>query len=203
MVWNELLKREVPEGWSNGNLYDIAIFENGLACQRFRPKQGENALPVIKIREMHEGINEDTEVVSVNIPQKHRIKDGDLLFSWSASLEAIIWCGGEGGLNQHIFKVTPKDGYSIEYVFQQLSAYIVNFVKMAEARKTTMGHITSDHLVQSRVIIPDNSVLKHFSDVISPIFWQRVALRQEIRILVTQRDMLLPLLMNGQVEVAG
>ena len=202
-VWNEQLKREVPEGWESGNLYDIATFENGLACQRFRPKDGEKALPVIKIREMHEGMSADTEFVSVNIPSKHKITDGDLLFSWSASLEAMIWCGGDGGLNQHIFKVTPKNGYSTEYVFHQLSAYIGNFAKMAEARKTTMGHITSAHLEQSRIILPNKVVLKGFADVISPVFWQMVSLRQEIRALVAQRDTLLPLLMNGQVEVTG
>ena len=53
----------------------------------------------------------------------------------------MYWFGGNGGLNQHIFKVVPKGYFSNEYVYEQLSAYIINFVKMAEARKTTMGHI--------------------------------------------------------------
>lgn len=56
MVWNEQLKREIPKGWEVGNLYSIADFINGLACQKFRPKGGEKAIPVIKIKEMHEGI---------------------------------------------------------------------------------------------------------------------------------------------------
>ena len=201
MVWNEQLKREVPEGWEVGNLYDIANFENGLACQRFRPKNGEASLPVIKIREMHDGINSDTERVSANIPAKHRIEDGDLLFSWSASLEAMIWCGGAGGLNQHIFKVTPRGEYSVEYVYRQLASYIVTFAKMAEARKTTMGHITADHIKQSRVVLSSNDTLIRFATSTKPIFERRLTVRKEVRELTEQRDTLLPLLMNGQVTV--
>ena len=202
MTWNASLKREVPDGWEVGNLYDLAVFENGLACQKFRPKGNEASLPVIKIREMHEGIGEETERVSANIPAKHQIKDGDLLFSWSASLEAMIWCGGDGGLNQHIFKVSPKDGFPIEYVYRQLSAYIKPFAKMAEARKTTMGHITADHLAKSRVVLPKREVLSKFGQATQAPFDAIVTLRQQIRELTLQRDTLLPLLMNGQVEVA-
>ena len=201
MVWNDQLKREVPDGWGVGNLYDIAYFDNGLACQRFRPKGEEASLPVIKIREMHEGINTDTERVSANIPAKHRITDGDLLFSWSASLETMIWCGGDSGLNQHIFKVSPKPGFSVEYIFRQISAYIINFVKMAEARKTTMGHITTDHIKQSRVVLPNKTVLSNFADTVAPIFNRRISLHKETRLLIEDRDFLLPLLMNGQVVV--
>ena len=49
MVWNEKLKREIPQGWHCGNLFEIAVFTNGLACQKFRPQKGEESLPVIKI----------------------------------------------------------------------------------------------------------------------------------------------------------
>ena len=145
MIWNDQLKREIPKGWEVGNLCDIANFTNGLACQKYRPKDGESSLPVIKIKEMHEGITNDTERVSANIPTKNKISDGDILFSWSATLEVMYWFGGDGGLNQHIFKVLPAAYFTKEYVFHQLSAYVINFVKMAEARKTTMGHITTDH----------------------------------------------------------
>jgi type I restriction enzyme S subunit len=65
MEWNTQLKREIPKGWGTGNLYDIADYINGLACQNFRPKEGEDSLSVIKIIEMHEGVNKDTEKVSI------------------------------------------------------------------------------------------------------------------------------------------
>ena len=203
MVWNEVLKREIPEGWEVGNLYEIADYINGLACQNYRPQDEEIFLPVIKIKEMHEGITSDTEKVSATIPEKYIIFDGDILFSWSATLEVMIWTGGKGGLNQHIFKVVPKSYFTKEYVFQQLSSYIVNFQKMAEARKTTMGHITSDHINQSRIVIPPKEVINAFSEKTLPIFNYQLTIQKEIQKLTKLRDRLLPLLMNGQVEVEG
>ena len=201
MVWNEVLKRKIPEGWEVGNLYEIADYINGLACQNYRPQDEEIFLPVIKIKEMHEGITSDTEKVSATIPEKYIIFDGDILFSWSATLEVMIWTGGKGGLNQHIFKVVPKSYFTKEYVFQQLSSYIVNFQKMAEARKTTMGHITSDHINQSRIVIPPKEVINAFSEKTLPIFNYQLTIQKEIQKLTDLRDPLLPLLMNGQVEV--
>ena len=201
MVWNETLKREIPDGWEVGNLYDIAEYVNGLACQNYRPKESEKSLPVIKIREMNEGITADTEKVSASIPGKYRIYAGDILFSWSASLEIKIWTGETGGLNQHIFKVIPKGYFSKGYVYQQLSAYLVNFQKMAESRKTTMGHITSDHIKQSRILIPLKEIISAFNEKTFSIFNYQLSIEKETQKLTALRDRLLPLLMNGQVVV--
>ncbi len=162
MVYNEILKREIPEGWKVDNLYSIADYYNGLACQKHRPTDNEEYLPVVKIGEMHNGITKDTEKVKTNIPVKNIITAGDILFSWSATLEIMLWTGVRAGLNQHIFKVVPKSNYNTEYVYQQLLAYIVNFVRMAEARKTTMGHITTDHLKQSKIVIPPQDIVKNY-----------------------------------------
>ena len=199
MEWNETLSREIPAGWEVDNLFRIASYVNGLACQKYRPQDEEESLPVIKIREMHEGIKSDTERVSANIPLENIIYDGDILFSWSATLEIQYWTGGKGGLNQHIFKVFPSEVFPKEYVYHQLKDYIVNFVKIAEARKTTMGHITQDHLKFSRIPIPTTDVLKQFEERMKPIHKQMVKCNQENRKLTYLRDFLLPMLMNGQV----
>ena len=76
MVWNEKLKRNIPKEWHCGNLFEVAVFTNGLACQKFRPKAGEKSLPVIKIRELHDGISSDTEEVSLNIPESVKVYNG-------------------------------------------------------------------------------------------------------------------------------
>ena len=202
MVWNEKLKREIPFGWHCGNLFEIAVFTNGLACQKFRPKDDEASLPVIKIREMHDGISADAEKVTPNIPESVKVYNGDVLFSWSASLEVMLWAYGLGGLNQHIFKVTSANDFPKSFFYFQLLDYVDVFKKMAEARKTTMGHITQDHLQQSAIAIPDNKdIADRFEELISPIFNQIIKLHEEILNLTKQRDKLLPLLMNGQVLV--
>ena len=201
MVWNEKLKREIPKGWHCGTLLDIAEYTNGLACQKYRPTD-ENKLPVIKIKEMHDGLSVDTEWVKADIPDDVKVFDGDVLFSWSASLEVMLWAYGNGGLNQHIFKVTSKNGYPRSFYFYQLVHYIGVFKQMAEARKTTMGHITQDHLRQSTIVLPpDVDIANKLEEKLCPIFDAIVKNSQEIMTLTKQRDELLPLLMNGQASV--
>ena len=201
MVWNVKLKRYIPEGWECKNLLDIAIFTNGLACQKYRPTT-EAKLPVIKIREMHDGFTTDTEWVKADIPDSVKIFNGDVLFSWSASLEVMLWCFGEGGLNQHIFKVTGKNGFPRSYYYYQLKDYVNVFKAIAEARKTTMGHITQDHLQQSTIAVPPTTELPILLEKkIAPLFEQIITLQEENAHLVKLRDELLPLLMNGQVSV--
>ena len=201
MAWNEKLKREIPKGWHCGTLLDIAEYTNGLACQKYRPTD-ENKLPVIKIKEMHDGLSSDTEWVKAEIPEDVKVYDGDVLFSWSASLEVMLWAYGNGGLNQHIFKVTSKNGYPRSFYFYQLKHYIGVFKQMAEARKTTMGHITQDHLKQSTIALPPNvDIANKLEEKLCPIFDAIVKNNQEIMSLTKQRDELLPLLMNGQATV--
>ena len=201
MVWNEKLKREIPKGWYCGTLLDIAEYTNGLACQKYRPTD-DNKLPVIKIKEMHDGLSVDTEWVKADIPDDVKVFDGDVLFSWSASLEVMLWAYGNGGLNQHIFKVTSKNGYPRSFFFYQLVHYIGVFKQMAEARKTTMGHITQDHLRQSTIVLPpDVDIANKLEEKLCPIFDAIVKNSQEIMTLTKQRDELLPLLMNGQATV--
>ena len=125
---------------------------NGLPCQKYRPT-GDEFLRVIKIKEMHEGFSAETELVTPDIPEKAIIENGDILFSWSASLEVMIWSGGKGALNQHIFKVTSEK-YPRSFYYFQLVNYLQHFKMIAENRKTTMGHITQDHLEQSRIALP-------------------------------------------------
>jgi type I restriction enzyme S subunit len=199
MVYNAELKREIPEGWEVRTLLDIATYTNGLACQNYRPTD-DDYLPVIKIREMRDGISENTEKVKADIPDKLIVNDGDVLFSWSASLEVMIWSGGKGGLNQHIFKVASKK-YPRSFYFYQLIWYLRHFKMIAELRKTTMGHITQDHLKQSRIVIPPIELVISLDKKLFPIQEKQILLQKENQQLSELRDWLLPMLMNGQVRV--
>ena len=199
MAWSDELKRSVPEGWRVGTLLDIAEYQNGLACQKYRPN-GVDSLRVIKIKEMNEGFSKNTELVRATVPSKIIIENGDILFSWSASLDVIMWAGGRGALNQHIFKVSSSK-YPKFYYYFELINYLSHFKMMAENRKTTMGHITQEHLQQSRILIPPAELLAQLEKIVEPNFNKIVALKAEIFELSNFRDWVLPLLMNKQINV--
>lgn len=201
MIWCKELNQAIPSDWKYGNLYAIADFINGLACQKYRPKYHEPSLPVIKIKEMHDGITENTERATANVPNNYIIHSGDILFSWSATLEIMYWFDEKAVLNQHIFKVVPKEWYMQDYVYRQILRYIQIFKKIAESRKTTMGHITTDHLAQSRLVIPPTSILAEYSKRVSPLLHQVSLFSRQLLKLKRLRRFLLSLLMNGQVTV--
>ncbi|WP_225755943.1 restriction endonuclease subunit S [Cardiobacterium sp. Marseille-Q4385] len=202
MVFDETLKREIPKGWEVKSLWKIAKYFNGLALQKYRPENElDDFLPVIKIREMNEGVSSNTERAKTNIPKEAIIDDGDILFSWSATLEIKIWSQGKGALNQHIFKVTSSE-YPKYFFYFELLNYLKHFKMIADLRKTTMGHITQDHLKQAYICIPSQSSLENLERIVTPIF-QKMLITQKQNYHLTQlRDFLLPMLMNGQVSVA-
>ncbi|WP_163372732.1 restriction endonuclease subunit S [Endozoicomonas acroporae] len=199
MVYNAVLKREIPEGWKVLSLWNIASYFNGLAMQKYRPVD-DNHLPVIKIKEMNEGISSDTEKARPDIPAGAIIDDGDVLFSWSATLDVKLWSQGKGALNQHIFKVTSQN-YSKSFYFFELKNYLAHFKMMAERRKTTMGHITQDHLKQAFVSIPEKMLINRMDEKLQPVFQKQLHLHKENQHLTRLKDWLLPMLMNGQVTV--
>lgn len=199
MVYNPALKRKIPAGWDVGSLWDIAHYFNGLPMQKYRPT-GKGFLPVIKIKEMNEGVSGKSEKASPDIPKEAVVDDGDVLFSWSASLDLKIWSQGKGALNQHIFKVT-SDTYPKTFYYYELLNYLDHFKMMAEKRKTTMGHITQDHLKQSKICIPPIDLLWIAHQKLDAIFKKHLLRKKESFTLVKLRDWLLPMLMNGQVTV--
>ena len=169
MVYNPELKREIPEGWGVDSLWNIANFYNGLAMQKYRPDTNEdNYLPVIKIREMMNGFSKDTEKARLEIPTEAVVERGDILFSWSATLEVIIWGKERGALNQHIFKVTSET-YPKSFIYFELKSYLKVFKSIAELRKTTMGHITQDHLKQAKIVVPSIDLISKLDAKLQPI----------------------------------
>lgn len=201
MVYSKELKREIPEGWKVDSLWNIAEYYNGLAMQKYRPDNKDNRLPVIKIKEMNEGFSDKTEWAKADIPQEAIVKNGDVLFSWSATLKVMLWTHGKGALNQHIFKVTSKK-YPKSFYYLELKNYLHHFIMMAEKRKTTMGHITQDHLKDSVIVVPPDDLIISLDEKLSPILNKQIILSEESQRLTQLRDWLLPMLMNGQVKVA-
>lgn len=191
---------ELPEGWSLGKLSEIAEFLNGLALQKYPPIAGEETLPVIKIRELKQGITSNTDKANTHLDEKYIIENGDVLFSWSGSLEVVIWQNGKGALNQHLFKVSSEKYPKWFYHFWILE-HLREFRGVASDKATTMGHINRKHLDLAEVIIPDEVSLKKMNNLFSPIIEKTENNAQQIQTLKQTRDTLLPKLMSGKLRV--
>ena len=191
----------IPEGWKVGRLTEIASYMNGLAMQKFPPENNEDSLPVLKIKELGQGFcGTDSDRCSCNIKDECKIHDGDVIFSWSGTLLVDVWCGGDCGLNQHLFKVTSND-YPKWFYYYWTKHHLQEFIHIAKDKAVTMGHIKRGHLEEAMVAIPDNDSMEKAHEPFEPILSKMISLRLESSRLSSLRDTLLPRLMSGEIEV--
>lgn len=181
---------EIPEGWEIKSLDNVADFLNGVASQKFPARDKNDSIPVIKIREMNSGVDKNSDRATKNIDTKYIVKNGDVLFSWSGSLELMLWSDGDGLLNQHIFKVTSGQ-YPSWLIYQWIKIHLQNFRAVASGKATTMGHIQREHLTQSLVLAPNKDILKKADSLLSKLFNKELTLRLENKLLKESRDKLL------------
>ena len=192
---------KIPEGWKVGRLTEIASYMNGLAMQKFPPENNEDSLPVLKIKELGQGFcGTDSDRCSCNIKDECKIHNGDVIFSWSGTLLVDVWCGGDCGLNQHLFKVTSKY-YPKWFYYYWTKHHLQEFIHIAKDKAVTMGHIKRGHLEEALVAIPDNDSMERAHELFEPILSKMISLRLENSRLSLLRDTLLPRLMSGELEV--
>jgi type I restriction enzyme, S subunit len=191
---------EMPEGWEVRCLDEVGRFTNGLALQDFPPEDEDTFLPVIKIAQMRKGNTEGADRASAQLDPVYIVEDGEVLFSWSGSLEVIIWCGGRGALNQHLFKVT-SEAYPKWFYYHWIRYHLSDFQEVAAGKATTMGHIQRHHLTDAKVLVPPLQTLQAMDEQITPLTDRLIAVQLESRTLAALRDALLPKLLSGQVRV--
>ena len=162
-------KENLPDGWRMGMLTEIATYVNGTACQKYETKEKEY-FPVLKIRELTQGYcDQNSDHVDTSIPHDFIIKDGDVIFSWSATLFIDIWCGGKCALNQHLFKVNSKK-YPKWLYYLWTQNHIADWKRLISAKATSMGHIKREDLEAAYVIIPSDYSLEELNIEMYPIF---------------------------------
>ena len=187
-----------PKGWEVRSLDKTAHYLNGLALQKYPPGDGPT-LSVIKIAQLRKGDSVGADRCNTELPANYIIQDGDVLFSWSGSLEVELWCGGPGALNQHLFKVTSPEFPKWFYYLWTL-CHLDEFRLIAAGKATTMGHIQRGHLTAAKVLIPPRPLLDTMTRTMSPLIDQLIANRTQSRTLATLRDTLLPKLLSGELS---
>ena len=197
MVWNEQLKREVPEGWGVGKLSDIATITMGQSPEGSSLNESENGTLFFQ------GSSDFGEVVPSNrvytISPTRMANSGDVLLSVRAPVGAtnialLPCCIGRG-----LASLRGKDCSNV-FILQTLS-----LVKSRFAAKnvdgTTFGSLSKDELGGLEILKPPVALAHVFDNLAIPIMEQVLGLVHSIREAEYLRDTLLPLLMNGQIEV--
>jgi type I restriction enzyme S subunit len=191
---------EIPEGWEVKGLDQIARFLNGLALQKYPPTD-ERSLPVIKIAQLRAGHTTGADLASSELDTDYVVNDGDILFSWSGSLECRLWTGGTGALNQHLFRVT-SDRYPRWLCYLGIHQHLDTFRHIAAGKATTMGHIQRHHLSDAKITVPPDATLHALGGILETLVettWRRDVQSREVAAL---RATLLPKLISGDLHIA-
>src|SRR5689334_19936568 len=125
-----------PPDWQPTTLAAVADYFNGYP---FKPRDWSTVgLPIVRIAQMTDA-SAAFDYYPDPLPPEYRINTGDLLFSWSATLAAMIWQRGPAYLNQHIFKVVPKNGHHLGFIHHLLNSLIEPLANQSHG--TTMKHV--------------------------------------------------------------
>ena len=152
--------------WQEASLADLADYINGRAIKPEECSAGPG-MPVIRIKQINDPQTIDDCFCGDNLDEKNIVRNGDLLFSWSATLKTIQWQGPAGAINQHIFKVMPRPGIDKTFLHYLIDNSIPALAE--ESHGSTMKHIKKSALSAFHLRIPPLPEQKKIAEILSGI----------------------------------
>ena len=193
MVWNEKLKREIPQEWSDCKLKDfINLFDSKrvpLSSKDRGERQG--VYPYYGATGIMDYVNDyifDGDYILL-------AEDGSTSDAKGFPIVQYIW--GKNWVNNHAHIILPKNERSMMFTYQMLRSIPAKQIETGSIQKK----ISQENLCGYKMVLPNSNLLEKYENVVSPLWEKRKRCIEEINTLTRQRDELLPLLMNGQASV--
>ena len=205
MVWNEKLKREIPQGWTVAKIKDVAqTYSGGTPTSTNSEYYDGGDIPWINSGELNNPIitsttNYITEEGLNNSSAKLYPQNTVLVALYGATAGKVSLLSFEACSNQAVCGVIPQNKIMITYIRYYLSSLYEHFITLSSG--SARDNISQDTIKNTILPIPQEKILKEFSDAVAPIISKIIANQKEMETLTKQRDELLPLLMNGQATL--
>lgn len=188
----------IPVGWKYKNLFDVVNVTYGYAFASELFCDDESLNPVVRIRDILD--NYTKTFTSEECSDKYIIKENEILIGMDGIFHMCMWNGGKAYQNQRVVKLTAKtEVYSNYFLFLAVQPQI-KFWEQTIAG-TTVAHLGDKHLKRINVLIPSDDILKQATIKFNLLMKQKNSLFKANKNLVKQRDLLLPRLMSGKLEV--
>ena len=196
MVWNEKLKREIPEGWNVANIFDELFVQYGFPFSTELFTEEPTSIPVVRIRDILE--NSVSAYSEEEVDEKYKLQKQDLLVGMDGNFHMNYWNDNVSYLNQRSVRLRAKSKSTVSIM--QAKYDIAPYIKAKElrAKGSTVGHLSDKDLKELFVLVNPNADFRNkFDSILADIIENRCEMIE----LTKQRDELLPLLMNGQASV--
>ncbi len=195
MVWNEVLKRDVPEGWEVKRLRDLINLEDfkRVPLSSSQRANQKGSIPYYGATGIMDYIDDyifDYDILLL-------AEDGSTSDGNGFPVVQYVW--GKVWVNNHAHIIIPKDKKDLIYTYYMLKSIPVKLIETGSIQKK----ISQENLLNHRVLVVPEIYRSRYADIVDAVWERRKHFIEEITSLTIQRDELLPLLMNGQVEVGN
>jgi len=208
MVWNEELKREIPEGWKDGILLDIAnVIGGSTPSKEISEYYNANGTAWITPKDL--SMNTGNKFITkgeIDISEKglksaslNIMPKGTVLLSSRAPIGYMAIARGLVTTNQGFKSFVPKAGYTTPFIYYTVKNSIPTIVNNASG--STFKEVSGSVLKTITTCLPTKTIIEKYSKIVDPIFEKQNIIELENQQLSSLRDWLLPMLMNGQVKV--
>lgn len=191
------VKDGVPEGWVMRNLFDVCDIDYGFPFKADQFNTDGIGMPAVRIRDIPD-VSTSTYTTE-EVDSSYVVRRGDFLIGMDGIFHMNYWAGEDALLVQRVCRVRPKDELLRAYVGLALRKPIKNFETMIQG--ATVAHLGAKHLKQIELLIP-TAMSAHLNSLNEALL-QQIQLREANRKLARARDLLLPKLMSGQLDVSG
>lgn len=196
MVDSELGK--IPEGWEVKCLYDVAEVLFGFALKSKLFCNDNSLKPIVRIRDIPKN---KTETYSPEeIDEKYLIQNSDFLIGMDGIFHMCNWSRGNAYLNQRVARLRPLNDASKYYLFHAVKPNIERLNN--EIVGTTVQHLSKGDFDRMKLIVLEKKIMRKFKEIVDPIYFEEIKLRLKNQNLRKTRDLLLPKLISGQVDIS-
>ena len=204
MVWNEKLKREIPQGWYADNICKIAnILSGGTPSKAVDDYWNNGTIPFFGPTDYNGNVFQIK--TADHITQKglehcasSLFEEGIVIITARGSIGKLVIVGTPMAMNQSCYALKSKEG-EFEYLYF-LTTQLIDCLKAKGSGSVFKSIIASD-IEHSILCVATENIVSDFCKKVKPLFEKLKTNTIEIAELTKQRDDLLPLLMNGQASV--
>lgn len=189
---------KIPNGWECKNLFDLADVTYGYPFQSKLFEEDPSGMPVIRIRDI---LNCTTNTFTKEKPKKEcLLENGDILVGMDGDFHMCLWAGGKAYLNQRVTRLKPKNGLSKYYLFLAIRKHIEYFNDTIVG--TTVSHLGDNHLRTIKLMSPNQKINEETCAILDPMCDLTISLLIKNKVLKAKREILLPKLVSGEMDLS-
>ncbi len=194
----------LPKGWAFVTIGETGEYINGFP---FKPTHRESeGFPIVRIQ----NLTDETKALNsttLDVPLDYKIDSGDMLMSWSATLDVFVWRRGPALVNQHIFKVVPDERVMSKHLlFYWLKLAIAQLLKTDHLHGSTMMHINRGPFMAHLVCLPPSAeqtrIVAKLEELLSELDAGVAELKAAQKKLARYRQSLLKAAVEGALTAA-